>query len=64
MRRIDEAFEQEYLIDDQKYLEYYCHDEAEAFSIERELKYDDNLWLFERPRNYELEDRYDEDSMP
>lgn len=59
-----ERFESEYLLDDQKYLEYYCVDEAEAFEIERGLKYDRDLWLFERPRNYYLEDNYDEDSMP
>ena len=59
-----ERFEMEYLADDAKYLEYYCTDEAEALSIERELSYDNDLWLFENKPNYGLEDDYSEDSLP
>ena len=59
-----ERFEMEYLCDDAKYLEYYCVDEGEAYAIERELKYNKDLWLFENPKNYCLEDSYDEESMP
>lgn len=63
MKKHDEQFEREYLLDDIKYLKYYCVDESEAYCIEKDLKYDRDCWLFNR-KNYELEDRYDEDSMP
>lgn len=59
-----ERFEMEYLCDDEKYLQYYCKDEAEAFEIERELSYNADLWLFEKPKNYCLEDDYGEESEP
>ena len=65
MRKHDEAFEMEYLVNDINYLKYYCSDEGEAYEIEREMKYDSDCWLFERPtRSYNLEDDYGEDSMP
>ena len=58
-----ELFEEEYILNDAKYLEI-CRDEAESYYIEKEMKRDNSCWLFERPRNYQLEDPYDEDSMP
>lgn len=59
-----EQFENDYLVNDRKYLEYYCIDECEAYEIEKSLSYDNDTWLFEYPKNYGLEDSYDEDSMP
>ena len=47
----------------EEYLDKFCSDEAEAYYIEKDLKYDRDCWLFNR-KKYELEDDYDEDSMP
>lgn len=58
-----EMFEK-YLMDDEWYLKHLCFDEAEACELERELAYNRDTWLFEKPVNYELEDDYTEDSMP
>ena len=63
MRKIDEMFENDYIIDDAGYLEYYCVDPAEAYSIEKDLMYSDDLWLFNKPEDG-LEDNYGEESMP
>lgn len=59
----DEYFEECYVLDDREYLKRFCFNEAEAYSIERALAYDDDCWLFNKPSDG-LEDRYDEDSMP
>lgn len=58
-----EQFENDYLLNDEKYLYYYCDNEAEKLEIERELRYDNDTWLFNKP-NYGLEDDYSEDSLP
>lgn len=60
----NEYFESMYIIDDAAYVKYYCTDEAEAYSIEKGLSYNDNLWLFEHKPNYGLEDDYGEESEP
>ena len=59
----EEYFESTYLLDDVEYLKRFCFDEAEAYSIERELAYDDDCWLFNRSADG-LEDDYGEESMP
>ena len=58
-----ELFESEYLINDVNYLKYYCVDSAEAYELEKEMSYDEDTWLFNKPSDG-LEDRYDEESMP
>lgn len=58
-----ERFEMEYLCDDEKYLQYYCDDLAEEYLLKKEMSYDSDCWLFNRPADG-LEDCYDEDSMP
>lgn len=58
-----ELFESQYLLNDAEYLDKFCSDEAEAYCIEKDLKYDRDCWLFNR-KNYELEDSYDEESEP
>lgn len=50
---------EKYLIDDAEYLKRYCCDEAEAYFLEKEVN---RQWLFNRTSD--LEDCYDEDSMP
>nr|WP_278860327.1 hypothetical protein [Catenibacterium mitsuokai] len=60
----DEYFESVYLLDDVEYVKRFCFDDAEAYSIERDLQYNDNCWLFEKPVNYGLEDDYGEESEP
>ena len=61
----DEFFEEQYLLNDVEYLKRFCFDDAEAYSIERELAYDSDCWLFfEKPVNYNLEDDYGEESEP
>ena len=57
-----EMFEQDYILNDIEYNKY-CNDPAEVYYLEKELSYDKDTWLFDRP-NDGLEDRYDEDSMP
>lgn len=57
-----EMFEQDYILNDVEYIKY-CNDPAEVYYLEKELSYDKDTWLFDRP-NDGLEDRYDEDSMP
>lgn len=57
-----EEFEK-YLLDDNWYVKHFCFNEAEAYCLEKELAYNHDCWLFERP-NYGLEDDYGEDSMP
>lgn len=59
----NEYFEECYVLDDVEYLKRFCSDEAEAYSIERSLAYDNDTWLFNKP-NYGLEDDYGEESMP
>ena len=44
-------------------LYYYCDNEAEKLEIERELRYDNDTWLFNKPSDG-LEDNYGEESMP
>ena len=58
-----EYFENEYLLDDEKYVQYYCDDLAEEYLLKKEMSYDSDCWLFNRPADG-LEDCYDEESMP
>lgn len=60
----NEMYENLYVINDAEYLKRFCFNEAEAYSIEKELAYNNDCWLFEKPVNYNLEDDYTEDSMP
>lgn len=57
-----EMYEQDYIICDSEYVKF-CKDEAEKYAIEKELAYNDDYWLFNKPSDG-LEDNYGEDSMP
>lgn len=57
-----EMFEQDYILNDVEYIKY-CNDPVEIYCLEKELSYDKDTWLFDRP-NDGLEDRYDEESEP
>ena len=57
-----EYFEEQYILCDAEYLKF-CKNEAECYELEREMAYNDDMWLFNKPSDG-LEDHYDEDSMP
>ena len=57
-----EYFEEQYILDDAEYVKY-CSDPAEIYCLEKEMSYDRDLWLFNKPADG-LEDCYDEESEP
>lgn len=57
-----EYFEEQYVLNDHEYLKY-C-DPVEAYTLEREMEYNNSdLWLFSKASDG-LEDDYGEESMP